>query len=228
MSQHASPTGPLPPTDTAQRLQGVSDIDPLFRGGDRVVLPWRRAPQRRGEPLVSAKAVQALLMGSPFLTDLDPVQLCATQTWVVRSHAPYYLSGTWEQTGTTSADRHLASNRYPLVLVDAAGNRLLLASHYRALAALVQGRPLRARVHRPAGHGEVAVLPTLLVGDGCDLPHTRTDEPTAAASLVASRTTAMVPDLATAKARLEAAGLHDDLVEDRLAKARIGRCLGPR
>ncbi len=62
----------LPVTDRAASLWGCGDPTELFKGGDRVVLPWRQAPQRKGERLASNVELSALLAGGPHLVDLIP------------------------------------------------------------------------------------------------------------------------------------------------------------
>ena len=123
----------------ATHLWGCADIDRLFHGSDRVMLPWPRAPR----PRTSRPAAP---VGPPRLEPVDPRRLCASQPWVVRHHAAYYLTGVWEQTGQTSADMAAASNRYPVIEVDITGRHVIRTGHHRSLAALIEGRSVLARV----------------------------------------------------------------------------------
>lgn len=72
-------------------------------------------------------AVGRFVSHQPRLTEVDPTELFATQTWVLRAHVAYYLSGEWERTGRTSADMHQRANRYPLIYLDGRGQLLILA-----------------------------------------------------------------------------------------------------
>lgn len=206
------------------RLWGCG-IDQGFSEAPKVVVPWRRAPQRRGDLLCPPEEVAALLAGGPYLADFDPRVLYATQTWVVRSHVEYYVTQAWERTGLPAADRVQAHNRYPLVKVDAAGRAIVLGGHHRAMAALLEGRPLRARVLRPVGATVTAVLPWLLVGGDASLAHSVAEAAEASAHLDAGRT-ALVEDLKAAEAALVALGFDRARVEDRLEMAASGRTRG--
>lgn len=223
-----APTDPVrhPPgtTDAAARLWASGDVAAAF-GSDRAVVPWRSAPRLKGEPLVTPDQVRALLAGGPWVVDVDPRTLHATQPWVVASHAAYYVTGVWETTGTTSADRASAANRHPLVHVDDRGRAVILAGHHRSFVALVEGRPVRARVLRPPGSTTVAVLPRLLAGPESPVPHRVVTVPDEAAAVIRAGTTVLVPTLAHAEPVLVALGLGPDLVADRLAMAEHGRCL---
>lgn len=224
-----APTSPVdghPPgtTDAAARLWATGDVAATFTS-DRRVVPWRSAPRRKGEPLVAPEQVAALLAGGPSVVDVDPRPLHATQPWVVGSHAAHYVTGVWETTGTTSADRASFANRYPLVHVDDRGRAIILAGHHRSFVALVSGRPVRARVLRPPGTTTVAVLPRLLAGPGSPVPHRAVTDPDEAATAIRHGTTVLVPTLAHAEPVLVALGLTPDLVADRLAMAEHGRCL---
>ncbi|MCC5952036.1 MAG: hypothetical protein JJU45_08060 [Acidimicrobiia bacterium] len=158
----------------------------------------------------------ALLRGSPFVADIDPRRLTATQPWVLRHHVTYYLTPTWHTTGLTSADRATLSNRYPLVA--AVDDRLiLLGGHHRAMAALLAGQPLRARVAADAS-AAIAVLPRLLVGSTWPGPHLTTADPQDASRALHSGTVT-VPDLDTASATLHAAGFDAARIADRMSVA---------
>lgn len=214
-------------TAAIDRLWGQGDVDAWFQGASKVVLPWRRAPQRRGHRLYTPGEVAALLDGGPYLGDLDPRLLLATQTWVVRSHVEYYLTRAWERTGMTSADRTLAHNRYPLVHADEAGRLVLLGGHHRAMAALLQGRPLRARVVRPAGMDVTAVLPGLLVGSTATVRHVVAN-PAEAPGLLDAGHTVLLKGLAAAEAALVALAFDREQIDDRLEMAAVGRTRGDR
>jgi hypothetical protein len=68
------------------------------------------------------------------------------QPWVLRHHVEYYLTSVWETTGRTSADMDQIANRYPLIHVDASGGLTILTGHHRSAAALLEGRPVLARI----------------------------------------------------------------------------------
>lgn len=215
------------PTERASRWWGIGEPDAVFAGGDRTVCPWRSARRLKGQPLIEPATVAAVLAGSPYLADIDPRQLRCTQTWVLHQHVAWYLTGEWERTGTTSADRDKAHNRYPLIYQDQWGDLVIAAGHHRSMAALIEGRPVRARVLRPAGATAIAVLPHLLVGPNVDVASgtTATDDATDAAQVVRCGAPAILPTFDTAKRTLEQLGLSADMIEDRLAMARRGACL---
>lgn len=84
------------------------------------------------------------MLGPVVLVPIDPRMLLASQPFVVRHHAAYYLEGEWERTGLTSADRRSLANRWPIVAF--AGERgVILSGHHRSLRALLSGVPLLAR-----------------------------------------------------------------------------------
>lgn len=207
-----------------ERLWGCGSVAAVFGDSELRVAPWSTASRTRKAPLYEQHELTALLDGPPRLTRLDPRVLLATQTWVLATHVGYYLTGQWERSGTTSADRDRFHNRYPLVHVDVNGRHILLAGHHRSMAALIEGRPVLARMLR-AESPAVAVLPHLLVGTASPSAHTVTNDPTEAAAAVAVGQTALVPDLASAEATMEKLGLAADLIEDRVAMATSGRCL---
>ena len=210
-------------TDAAARLWGSGDVAAAF-SSDKTVVPWRSAPRRKHEPLVTPDQVSSLLAGGPWVVDVDPRTMHATQPWVVASHAAHYVTGVWETTGATSADLASFANRYPLVHVDDRGRSIILAGHHRSFVALVEGRPVRARVLRPPGTTTVAVLPRLLAGPESPVPHRVATDPDEAAAAIRAGTTVLVPTLAHAEPVLKALGLPPDLVADRLAMAEHGRC----
>lgn len=215
------------PTGRCSRWWGIGDPDAVFHGGDRIVCPWPSARRLKGQPLVAPDTVATLLAGGPYLTDVDPRRLRCTQTWVLHQHLTWYLTGEWERTGTTSADRGKAHNRYPLIYEDQWGELVILAGHHRSMAALVEGRPVRARVLRPAAATSVAVLPNLLVADPATVPFrtTVTDNAGIAADIVASGKTAGVEDVDLARATLGRLGFREEVITDRLTMAIEGRTL---
>ncbi len=209
-------------TEAAGRLWGTGRVEAAF-SSDRRVVPWPLAPRRKGQPYVAQEDVVRLLTGPPSLADLDPRLMHATQTFCVASHVGYYLTGTWERTGITSADPGVASNRYPLVWIDDEGRQILLGGHHRSLAALLDGRPVRCRVLRTDPDGAIALLPVLLIGESASVPTTATDDPGTAAALVTRRQSVLVPDLDTGRRVLAELGLSEAAIADRTAMALFGR-----
>lgn len=213
-------------SDRATALWACGALERAFPGGGgRTVVPWPSAPRQRGRKVVDDPDVLRLLVGPPTVADLDPRRMYATQTFCVSSHVAYYRTGVWERTGQTSADRGRAHNRYPLVWVDNVGRQILLAGHHRSLAALIDSRPVRCRVLRSTGDDSSAVLPLLLVGEGCAVAHTVATDPATAAHLVQDGRTALVPDRLAAERTLVTLGLPADVVDDRMTMATTGRCM---
>ena len=208
-------------SDRAARLWGAGTIEAAFPEGDRTVVPWPAAGTTKDERYRWPERAMAVATGAPHVVDLDPRVLRATQSWVVRHHVAHYLTDEWERTGTTSADRGRTINRWPLVHVDAAGQHILFGGHHRATAALLQARPLRARVLRTDPDDPLAVLPRLLVSphDHLAVPATRCTDPADAAERITAGATVVVADLELARAVLVAAGHPPERIEDRLAVA---------
>ena len=72
-----------------------------------------------------------------------------SQSSVTSSGVKYYLDSDWAKTGQTYADQHQAGNRFPLVYEHGGmGQRIIMAGHHRAAAALAAGRPLQALLVR--------------------------------------------------------------------------------
>ncbi len=63
-----------------------------------------------------------------------------------RAGVSYYLTGAYERTGTTYADRDKAFNRIPIIYLRDGRDALVLSGHHRCTAALLLGCPASARV----------------------------------------------------------------------------------
>ena len=94
-------------------LWGCGDLDACFNGAPKVIVPWPSAGRRKNERRIPEAEVEQLIAAPARLHEVDPRTLFATQPWVLRTHAAYYLTGEWEITGRTSADMHSIANRYP-------------------------------------------------------------------------------------------------------------------
>lgn len=200
--------------DAVECLWGCGDPDALFRGGDRAMLPWRRFPRRRtGED--ERFSVPA---GRPVLDEVDPRSLVATQAWLVRHHALHYMTGEWERSGTTSADMASAANRYPVVTVDDMGSHVIRTGHHRSFAALIEGRPLTARVFAP--HRTAASGPTAE-----DRPYVVTVEFQLGPRHLDANGEAALED---ARQHLADIGLDEAQILDRLSMATSGRTTSDR
>ena len=106
------------PTDDPQQVaertvrDGLWDcqaLEAVFTGHAKVTAPWPRAGRSKRGATVDLDAVGRLLVEAPDLTEVDPRTLYASQTWIVRAHVAYYLTGEWERTGRTAADRASSS-----------------------------------------------------------------------------------------------------------------------
>lgn len=170
------------------RLWGCGDVDALFGTSLRTTTPWARGGKDRRGPTYDRPAVAALCVQTVGLIDVDPRTVRCSQPWLVREHVEYYLTGQWEISGRTSADQHLEANRFPIIVPDRTGNPVILAGHHRTAAALIEARPVRARVAAPGGAFHVTprivVDPTVSRPDG-DTPeeHWSTTDPIVVASL---------------------------------------------
>ena len=202
----------------AERLWGCADIEALFTGHQQIVVPWPRLSSTKSGP--KTPSAVHLFAEAPSLRYLDPRQLWSTQSWVLRNHVSYYLTGEWERTGRTSADQNKLANRYPLVVADASGRMAILAGHHRSAAALIEGRQLLVR-SIPAEaflNGAVAVLPHLWV---CETAEETVDEVATAVQRIADGDLVVVSTAALADATMRQLGLSEAEIADRLTVARL-------
>ena len=133
--------------ERVERLWGCGDLDALFSGGaERTPTPWPRGDRSKQGRTWDQAEVDRLLRSPVDLMDVDPRELYCSQPWILRHHVGYYLTGAWELTGRPSADVAEEHNRFPVVVRNRAGRLLVLSGHHRTAAALLAGRPLRARV----------------------------------------------------------------------------------
>jgi hypothetical protein len=143
---------------------GCGDPDLLFGSSQRTTTPWTRGGKDRNGSTFDRVAVADLLAVPVGLVDVDPRTVRCSQPWLVREHVDYYLSGRWELSGRTSADQHLEGNRFPIIVPDRDGSLVILSGHHRTAAALIQGRPVRARI--AARETAFYVTPRILVDPG--------------------------------------------------------------
>ena len=132
-------------SDSRAAWWGCGDLDLCFKGAAKTIVPWPSAGRRKGEPRTPVANVEHLLTAPPRLHEVDPRTLHASQPWVLRTHAGYYLTGEWELTGRTSADMHSSANRYP-TFAERSGQLVIITGHHRSLAALIRGQPVLARI----------------------------------------------------------------------------------
>jgi hypothetical protein len=132
-------------TSGASTVWACGELDACFKGAPKIIVPWPSAGRRKSEPRVPVASIEHILTGPPRLYEVDPRILFASQPWVLRTHAAYYLTREWELTGRTSADMHSAANRFP-TFAERRGQLLIVTGHHRSLAALIEGRPVLARV----------------------------------------------------------------------------------
>jgi hypothetical protein len=137
-------------------------LEESFGSHAHIVVPWPRPGRPKHTSLYDRDVVGRFVAGQPRLVEVDPAELFATQTWVVRSHVGYYLTGEWERTGRTSADMHQRANRYPLIYADERGRLIILAGHHRSMAARIEGRPVLARLVGSSPDAGVAVTPSVI------------------------------------------------------------------
>lgn len=187
-------------SDLVNRLWGAGDLRAVFGDAAKVVAPWPRAPRSKHGPDSRTLYTRQILQAPIWLSEVDPRQLFASQGWVVRHHAEYYRTGEWELTGITSADRDSDANRFPIVVCDRYGRRIISTGHHRALAALIEGRPLLCRKVPDVGDEAVALLPRLLFGPSTRLDHVECESVAAAIDAARSGQIALCTDLDVAKA----------------------------
>lgn len=137
----------------AQKLWGASLDDAFPGGGLTRPAPWPNMARRKDRQDYDTEIVKQALLNPPELTTIDPRDLRSTQPSVTRPGVDYYLNDpTYHRRGKTYEGGNNAGNRYPFVYVREDGQRLLLAGHHRAMAALLDQAPLEAIVvHGPWG-----------------------------------------------------------------------------
>lgn len=184
-----------------ETLWGCDDLGTVFGPtAEKTTCPWPRARRGRGALFSAHECTNERLIGLAVLDEVDPRIVHATQPYVLRHHAAYYLSGQWELSGITSADRAQPTNRFPLVADDGRGGLVLLSGHHRALAALVRGRKLLCRrlpFVEDAGE-PIALLPHLLYGETARIDHVACSHVDDAVATVRSGRAALVGDRVTA------------------------------
>jgi len=195
-------------------LWACGDLDGFFKGAPKVIVPWPSAGRRKDERRIPEAEVERLIAGPARLHEVDPRVLFATQPWVLRTHAAYYLTGEWELNGRTSADMHSRANRFPTV-IERRGQLIIATGHHRSLAAIIQGRPVPARVVAAEAQ-PVSITPHLAISD----PGGQSDDDTEvlAARLMAGQRITVANEW-TAADVLRQVGLDEHTVAERMKHA---------
>lgn len=121
--------------------QGIESVFP--EGSFSVTtVPFPSASRRKGQRLFDRRAVASKLSQPVELSKFDPRTLHASQSGVTRDGVAYYLTPEYATTGRTYADMEKPGNRFPVIYRQPSGQLVILSGHHRAVAALVQGRPL--------------------------------------------------------------------------------------
>jgi hypothetical protein len=124
----------------------------VFRDHPTTPTPWGAAGYLKSEktgPGLAAhrELIRKELEQPPNLVDVDPRELHATQPSIIREATAHYLGAQWRAGGETFADKGNPGNRNPVVYRRARdGAHLILSGHHRATAALMRGKPLKARL----------------------------------------------------------------------------------
>jgi hypothetical protein len=139
-------------SSTLSHLYGSQDLDLLFPEQiAKAPSPFPRVAQRKHQQTYDPALVHEELskpVTEHSLVDVDPRMLKGTQPHVIRPATQHYMGGEYERTGRTWADREKVGNQFPFVYgrhKNGETEDIILAGHNRAAAALLQGRPLRAR-----------------------------------------------------------------------------------
>lgn len=139
----------------AVRKHGSVDaaLEHVFPGGSTTNAPWPSAgglksdmaPEYRA---ARSEAIAKVLQAPPELVDVDPRTLSKNQPSVTRAGVQHYLSNPqFHETGETFADQGNSGNRYPTVYRRARDqSNIILSGHHRAMAALMRGQALKARI----------------------------------------------------------------------------------
>ncbi len=129
------------------RLEQIIPVD----GGDVRAVPFPRAFRTRHARLYDPASVSRVLCRPPVLEEVDPTRLWANQPLITRPGVAYYLSDEYARTGRTYADFDQRANRYPLVHRrthprTGEDQLVILSGHHRSTAALIEDRPVLARI----------------------------------------------------------------------------------
>lgn len=139
---------PRDPDGKFAKIFGSGNVDSVFNGAVTTGVPFERVHTSKslkmGYP--AARIADALRTGDFTLDEVDPRDLKATQPGIVRSHVGHYLGPEYAKTGQTAADQESALNKYPTVYKRKDGQMVIVSGHHRAVAALIKGEGLIARV----------------------------------------------------------------------------------
>lgn len=136
------------PGERASRLWGQG-ISKLFPAGSAptTVVPWPSGGRRKAATDYDASLVRLCLTQPPWLDEIDPRRLWATQPGITHAGVEYYLNDPrYRRLGRTYADREKLSNAYPLIYRRDDGQNLILGGHHRSAAALLRGSPVLALI----------------------------------------------------------------------------------
>jgi hypothetical protein len=198
--------------ESLERVWGCGDPDELFGVSPRTTTPWVRGGKDKRGATYDLAAVQALCANPVDLVDIDPREVRCTQPWLLREHVEYYLTGQWELSGRTSADQHREENRFPIIVADRLGRLVILTGHHRTAAALIEGRPVRARI--AAVSDAYLVTPRVVVDPGSSLAESGAQSPSTSSEQVVART------LDDAAAMLKRRGVSADDISAAIGSAR--------
>ena len=123
----------------------------LFKTAFETVIPF---PYSAYAKLYKKDLVTSRLACHPSARELeriDPRLLLATQPGLQRPAIEYYLGDKYRTLGRPFAEPHNPGNKYPVIYRyrrphDGETQMMILAGHHRSTAALLQGRPVFARV----------------------------------------------------------------------------------
>lgn len=129
------------------RAHGTGDLDALFPdNAPTTTVPFPHFNKKRGYDRSKVREALASPASEKDLVEVDPRTLRGSQPAITRGGVDYYMGRQYQETGRTFADQGNAGNRHPVVYDREDGSeRILLAGHHRAAAALLKGEPLRTR-----------------------------------------------------------------------------------
>jgi hypothetical protein len=140
-----------PESSPPRSLWGVHDIDLLFHSAGQTVVPFRGSSFAKAFDGEMVKSHLARQPSAAELEQVDPRKLLATQPGIQRAAVQYYPGSAYGRLGRPYAEPHSPGNKYPVIYrytTPAAGRHecMILAGHHRSTAALLQARPVLARV----------------------------------------------------------------------------------
>ena len=129
MALHSAQVRQVEQKVTTVRQEVIQAFERMFpeSSGPVRVIPFDRAVGRAPRSTIDRALVADVVRAraNADLRLLDPSTLRATQRGVTKAGVAWYLTGRYEMTGETYADRDVPLNRFPVIYERSNGERLI-------------------------------------------------------------------------------------------------------